>query len=118
VDHLQSIFTVSQRRACGLVDMHRSSYHYRPQTDRDAPLATALRALAAKRRRWGYRRLLLLLRREGWMDNHKRVYRVYRQLELQVRHRRKRRTTAWSAADACPQCQRTLVDGLHVRSTG
>jgi putative transposase len=96
VDHLQATFPVSHRRACGLIDMQRSSYQYRPRIDRDEPLADALRALAAKRRRWGYRRLLLLLRRDGWMDNHKRVYRVYRQQELQVRRRRrrKRRTAA------------------------
>jgi putative transposase len=68
--------------------------HYRPRQRDDAPLATALRAQAAKRRRWDYRRLLLLLRREGWMDNHKRIYRIYTQQRLQVRCRRRRRPAA------------------------
>lgn len=91
---LQDSFHVSRRRACGLLDLHRSTYHYRPRAHRDELLATALRSHAAKRRRWGYRRLLLLLRRDGWTDNHKRVYRVYRQQCLQVRRRRRRRTAA------------------------
>ena len=94
VDHLQQTYDVARRRACGLLDLHRSTYHYRPRQRDDAPLATALRAQAAKRRRWGYRRLLLLLRREGWMDNHKRIYRIYTQQRLQVRCRRRRRPAA------------------------
>ena len=85
------MFQVSCRRVCGLLGLHRSTYHYRPQDRPDAPLAAALRTQAKRRRRWGYRRLLLLLRREGWTGNHKRVYRVYRQEHLQIPHRRKRR---------------------------
>ncbi|MQG58009.1 MAG: transposase family protein [SAR202 cluster bacterium] len=91
MNHLQGMFQVSCRRVCGLLGLHRSTYHYRPQDRPDAPLAAALRTQAKRRRRWGYRRLLLLLRREGWTDNHKRIYRVYRQEHLQIPHRRKRR---------------------------
>ena len=94
VDHLQQTYDVARRRACGLLDLHRSTYHYRPRQRDDAPLAAALRDKAAKRRRWGYRRLLLLLRREGWLDNHKRIYRIYTQQRLQVRYRRRRRPAA------------------------
>jgi len=54
-----------------------------------------LREAAARRRRWGYRRLLVLLRREGFKDNHKRVYRIYREEGLQVPKRRKRKTAKW-----------------------
>ena len=93
VNHLQQTYHVARRRACGLLDLHRSTYHYtRLRPPRDEPLAAALRSCAAKRRRWGYRRLLLLLRRDGWTDNHKRIYRVYTQQRLQVRYRRRRRT--------------------------
>jgi len=70
----------------------RSTYHYHPQERDDARLVKALHHLAHQRRRWGYRRLLVLLRRQGWTDNHKRVYRIYRQEHLQVPARRKRRT--------------------------
>ena len=85
------MFQVSYRRVCGLLGRHRSTYHYRPQDRLDAPLAAALRGQAKRRRRWGYRRLMVLLRREGWTDNHKRICRVYRQEHLQISHRRKRR---------------------------
>ena len=50
----------------------------------------ALRAVAAARRRFGYRRLHLLLRRQGWPVNHKRVYRLYRAARLLVRRRRRK----------------------------
>tara|TARA_B100001964_G_scaffold195692_1_gene219881 strand:- start:268 stop:1131 length:864 start_codon:yes stop_codon:yes gene_type:complete len=94
VDHLQQTYDVARRRACGLLDLHRSTYHYRPRQGNDDALAAVLRSKAAKRRRWGYRRLLLLLRREGWTDNHKRIYRIYTQQRLQVLYRRRRRPAA------------------------
>ena len=75
----------------GFLDSIVATYHYRPQDRLDAPLAAALRGQAKRRRRWGYRRLMVLLRREGWTDNHKRICRVYRQEHLQISHRRKRR---------------------------
>ena len=53
-------------------------------------LRAALRAVAAARRRFGYRRLHLLLRRQGWPVNHKRVYRLYRAERLLVRRRRRK----------------------------
>ena len=102
VNHLQQTYHVARRRACGLLDLHRSTYHYRPRPPRDEPLAAALRSCAAKRRRWGYRRLLLLLRRDGWTDNHKRIYRVYTQQRLQVRYRRRRRTAAGRGQQPMP----------------
>lgn len=89
---MQQTFGVSCRRACGLIDLPRSTYFYRPHPKDDVTLAAALHHHASQRRRWGYRRLLVLLRREGWTDNHKRVYRIYRQEHLQVPSRRKRRT--------------------------
>ena len=62
-----------------------------PRTVIALPVRAALRRHAAVRRRWGYRRLLVLLRREGIMDNHKRVHRLYRAEGLQVRSRRRRK---------------------------
>jgi len=98
VDHLQQTYDVARRRACGLLDLHRSTYHYRPRQGNDDALAAVLRSKAAKRRRWGYRRLLLLLRREGWTDNHKRIYRIYTQQRLQVLYRRRRRPACLTRA--------------------
>ena len=77
---------------CGLLHLAVSSYYYQSHGRRDdTPVRAALRRHAEVRRRWGYRRLLVLLRREGIQDNHKRVYRLYREERLQVRQRRRRK---------------------------
>src|SRR5207253_2998725 len=86
---------VSRQRACGLMDLSRSSYYYQAQPRDDEPLRQALREKAAQRRRFGYRRLWIVLRREGWTDNHKRVFRLYREEVLQVRRRIRKRTAKW-----------------------
>ncbi len=57
----------------------------------DGPLREALRQAAQQRRRYGYRRLTWLLRRQGWTDNHKRIERIYREEGLQVRRRHRER---------------------------
>jgi putative transposase len=82
---------LSERRACRLVDLERSSHRYAAVPDRDAALRQRLRELVETWTRAGYRQLCRLLRREGWEVNHKRVYRLYRELRLQVRVRRRRR---------------------------
>jgi putative transposase len=61
------------------------------------PLRQRLCDLAAERRRFGYRRLDVLLRREGIFANHKRIYRVYAAVKLQVRKRLKRRAGLWTS---------------------
>jgi putative transposase len=92
VDYLQETYPVSGARACGLLHLAVSSYYYQSHSRRDEqPVRSALRRHAAVRRRWGYRRLLVLLRREGVTDNHKRIYRLYRAEGLQVRQRRRRK---------------------------
>lgn len=77
----------SQRRACGLIGLAPKTYRYRSRRADDAGLRTRLRELAAERRRFGYRRLLILLRREGAQVNHKRLFRLYREERLTVRRR-------------------------------
>lgn len=84
---------VSQRRACGLIGMARSRYTYRARSRHDGPLRAALRRVAQERKRYGYRRLTWLLRRQGWRDNHKRIERIYREEGLQVRRRGRKRVT-------------------------
>jgi putative transposase len=66
-------FRLSQRRACGLVGMHRSTCRYTTRRPEDAELVARLRRHAAERPRYGYRRLHVLVRREGLEVNHKRV---------------------------------------------
>jgi putative transposase len=82
---------VSERRACGLIGVARSSCRYPAKGEGDAELRTALRELALERPRFGYRRLGVMLRRQGWGVNRKRVYRVYREEGLAVRRRKRKR---------------------------
>jgi putative transposase len=66
----------SQRRACGLVDLSPKTYRYTSRRTDDDALRQELKRLADERRRFGYRRLHLLLRRQGYEANHKRVFRI------------------------------------------
>lgn len=87
VAHLQQGYAVSQRRACRTLGADRSSVRFRSRRPDDSALRFRLRELAAARRRFGYRRLHLLLDRDGLHINHKRLRRLYREEGLQVRRR-------------------------------
>jgi putative transposase len=91
VQHLRAEWLMTERRACGLLSVCRMTMRYEPRQQDDTALRVRLRELAAVRRRWGYRRLHVLLRREGMLVNHKRVYRIYREEGLNVRRRRRKR---------------------------
>jgi len=85
---------VSVRRACRTVDLSTATLRYRRRGRRDnTALLDKLKTHAAVRARFGYRRLHTLVAREGIVANHKRVYRVYREANLQVRRRHRRRLT-------------------------
>ena len=77
-------------RACGLVRISRSLYRYRPRPEM-AGLCERIGEIAADKRRYGYRRVYLRLRREGWSVNCKHVYRIYREAGLAVRRRKRKR---------------------------
>ena len=77
------------------MDLSRSSFYYAAEPSEDAPLREALRKLATQHRRFGYRRLAVLLQRDGWRANHKRVFRLYQEERLQVRRRIKKHTAKW-----------------------
>jgi len=92
---MQDETAISQRRACHLVGLSRSVLSYRSSKQQgDAVLQCRLRELAAERKRFGYRRLQVLLRREGHVVNHKKLYRLYREADLAVRRRKRRRGIA------------------------
>lgn len=82
---------MSERRACRFLGHALSSQRYRSVRSGEALLRERLRTLAAERVRWGYRRLHVLLKREGMVVNHKRVHRVYREEGLTVRRRKRKR---------------------------
>ena len=120
---------VSERRACGLMGIGRASCRYRRRNrESEQALRKRLRELAEQRRRWGYRFLQVLLKREGWKVNHKRVYRLYRAEKLGLRRKRgrKRRTSEsrppWEAASRRDQrwamdfVADSLADGRRFRT--
>lgn len=82
---------LSERRVCALVGLPRATCRYQPKPKDDVPLRERLKRLASERPRFGYYRLYVLLRREGVVVNHKRVYRLYREQGLQVRRRKRKR---------------------------
>ena len=92
VSYFRESWELSERMACRLACFSRSSYR-RPslREQRDGPLRERLVELASERPRFGYRRLHVLLRREEWVINRKRVYRVYRDLGLAVRRKKRKR---------------------------
>ena len=85
--HLQSVYEMSERRACRVLGTDRASVRYRATRPDDGVLRDRLKALAQERRRFGYRRLHVMLRREGHAVNKKRVQRIYREERLTVRRR-------------------------------
>ena len=82
---------MSERRVCGVIQLQRSTCQYRSVADEQAVLRIRLRDLAQARVSYGYRRLHILLQREGWKVNHKRVYRLYRLEGLGMRPKKPRR---------------------------
>ncbi|WP_244447751.1 IS3 family transposase [Methylobacterium oryzae] len=93
--HLQVTYGISERRACQATGFGRSSQRYRKRADPQVALRMRLKELAAARVRYGYRRLHILLRREGWEVNHKRTYRIYRDEGLSIRPKLPKRKRAW-----------------------
>jgi putative transposase len=86
-----TIHALGVTRACGLIGISRSLFRYAATRPGDADLLARLTALAQHKRRYGYRRLHVLLRREGWQLNCKRTYRVYHAAGLMVRRRKRKR---------------------------
>ena len=91
----------SERAACRLIGVDRSAFRYERADGGDAELRKRLRELAGQRRRFGYRRLAILLRREGAVVNLKRIWRLYREERLSVR-RRGGRKRALGTRDTAP----------------
>lgn len=88
---MEEAYQISQRRAAGLVPINRSSLRYLSRRDPLDALRRRLRELAGVHVGWGYRRLTVLLQREGWKVNAKRVYRIYVEEGLIVRTKERKR---------------------------
>ena len=87
-DELWFSYEVSERRASNLMRCPRSSYRYRSTADDQVEIRIRLRDLTATRVKFGYRRLHLLLQREGWAVNHKLIFRLYQEEGLSIPRRR------------------------------
>lgn len=91
VAHLRNSLEMSERRACSLVAADRKMVRYRSRRPPDTALRARLRELANERRRFGYRRLFIMLRAQGEPSGINRIYRLYREEGLTVRRRKARR---------------------------
>jgi putative transposase len=119
---------MSERRACRVIGAHRRTIRYRRRVpDDEGKVRERLRALAAERPRWGYRRLHILLKREVGVINHKRVQRLYRLEGLAIRRRARKRvareargtqTPVWRPGEtgAVDFMQDMLADGRRFRT--
>ena len=87
VAHLMEAHGMSERRACKAIGFCRMTISYKTTRGDDASLRERMKAIAQERRRFGYRRLHVLLRREGLQVNHKKLFRLYREEKLTVRRR-------------------------------
>ena len=127
-EYLQVSYQISERKACHALGFARSSHRYKSTVDRQDFLRIRLRYLAAVRVNYGYRRLHILLGREGWRINHKRVYRLYTEEGLTMRRKRpKRRFVSSTIRKEKPAVQSVnecwsmdfvadqLVDGRRIR---
>lgn len=94
VREVRQAYQLNELRACGLMRITRWSNRYPSRRDPQTELRVRLRDLASVRIRYGYRRLTVLLRREGWRVNTKRVYRLYREEGLQVRTKKRSKRAA------------------------
>jgi len=88
---LMSEHNFGMTRACGLAQISRSLFRYSCRRVERPGLHERIEEIAALKRRYGYRRVYLRLRREGWTVNRKRVYRIYREAGLAVRRRKRKR---------------------------
>jgi putative transposase len=127
VDYMIDHYAIARRRACRIVGQHRSVQYYRSCKDPRLGLRARLRELAQVRVRYGYRRLHVLLRREGWQVGKEQAYRLYTEEGLQLRSKRprhrkmvvarreryvpRRANQAWSMDFVADQ----LVDGTKLR---
>lgn len=116
VVHLRAMMGLSERRACSIVGADRKMVRYRSRRPPDTALRAQLRDLANERRRFGYRRLFVLLRRDGEPSGINRIYRLYREEGLTVRKRQARRRAVGTRAPILVEARanaRWSLDFVH-----
>ncbi|MDA0652717.1 MAG: IS3 family transposase, partial [Proteobacteria bacterium] len=91
VDAMRSEWMISIRRACAVIQFDPKTYRYQSRRPGQAALEQRIREICQTRVRFGYRRVHVLLRREGWMINQKKTYRIYKELGMQLRNKTPKR---------------------------
>jgi putative transposase len=117
VDAMCGQWDVSIRRACQVLEFDTSSYHYRSHRSGQAGIERRMKEICATRVRYGYRRVHVLLRREGWKINHKKTRRIYRELSLQLRSKTPRRRVRAKLRDDRTTASRRTRPGLWTSCT-
>ena len=125
VNHLRQTFGVSERRACRVLEQHRTTQRQRPKPKEvEQCLVVRMLELVRQHPRFGYRRIWALLRREGWRVNRKRIFRLWRQQGLKVPKQQRKKRRLGSSANSCvrrPAEYKDHVwawDFLHDRTAG
>ncbi|MGR6465806.1 IS3 family transposase [Rhizobium sp. PAMB 3182] len=116
VTHLKTVMGLSERRACQIISADRKMVRYRSCRPPEVELRAKLRDLANERRRFGYRRLFVLLRRDGEPSGVNRIYRLYREEGLSVRKRKARRRAGGTRAPILVEAKanaRWSLDFVH-----
>ena len=99
---MRGVLRVSERRVCQVIGQCRGTQRYLPKLgDDEAGLTAAIIGYATQYGRYGYRRITALLRRDGWVVNHKRVERIWRQEGLKVPQRQPKRGRLWLTDGSC-----------------
>ena len=117
VEHVRQLFEISERRACSILGVDRSSMRYAHRRGDDGDLRSRLREIALERRWFGYRRLGIMLAREGLVMNHKKLLRLYREETLRVRRRRGRKRAMGTRAPIRCRKDRTSAGGSTSSAT-
>jgi putative transposase len=119
VDEMRTTWKVSVRKACRVLRFDPKSYRYRSRRPGQAPLESRIKEICQTRVRYGYRRVHVMLRREGWVINEKKTRRVYNEMGMQLRNKTpKRRVKAALRADRTPPSRSNEVwamDFVHDR---
>ena len=102
MEHVREVFGVSERRACKVLDLPRSTHRYEPiPVEDEQGLTEEIVELASRYGRYGYRRITALLRMDGWDVNHKRVERIWRREGLKVPAKQPKRGRLWLNDGCC-----------------
>jgi putative transposase len=108
VEHVQRHLGVSERRACKVIGQARASQRYEPRKPfKDKALRKRMRKLSGRYKRYGYRRIWILLRQEGWTVNRKRVQRLWREEGLRVPQRQRKRRRLGSSENGTQRLRAT-----------